>query len=63
MRLAVVFLAVAGVLLAGCPRGMDADAGFPVDGGVTACLDRPTDPQQPPGRQLPCEMLPPGFGK
>lgn len=29
---------------------------------LTACLDRPTDLARPPTGQLPCELLPPGFG-
>lgn len=26
-----------------------------------ACLDQPTELARPPGGQLPCELLPPGF--
>ncbi len=42
-----------------------ADA--PTDAGTDAaaigpCLDRPTDLPRPPTGQLPCELLPPGFG-
>lgn len=29
---------------------------------LAACLERPTDLARPPTGQLPCELLPPGFG-
>ncbi|WP_394841821.1 hypothetical protein LZC95_32685 [Pendulispora brunnea] len=27
------------------------------------CLERPTDPAKPPSSALPCDLLPPDFGK
>lgn len=30
---------------------------------LKACLDQPTDLPRPPSGQLPCELLPPGFGE
>jgi hypothetical protein len=41
--------------------GADAapDAAIPIGG----CLDQPTDLPRPPSGQLPCELLPPGFGQ
>ena len=29
---------------------------------LAPCLDRPTDLPRPPSGQLPCDLLPPGFG-
>jgi hypothetical protein len=37
----------------------DHDAAPPA---VGPCLDRPTDLARPPTGQLPCDLLPPGFG-
>lgn len=34
----------------------------PTDGGLVPCLDQP-GLQLPPSGGLPCELLPPGFGK
>lgn len=31
--------------------------------GLSACLEAPTQLARPPAGQLPCELLPPGFGK
>lgn len=43
--------------------GRTPDAAVP-DGGmpVSACLESPTDLPRPPTGQLPCDLLPPGFG-
>jgi len=30
---------------------------------LAPCLDRPSGLQRPPDGRLPCELLPPGFGK
>jgi hypothetical protein len=60
------------VALAGC-GGPDEvvpdDAAPPIDAAIDAppgvlgpCLERPTDLPRPPTGQLPCELLPPGFG-
>lgn len=32
-------------------------------GALTACLDRPGELDRPPTGKLPCDLLPPGFGK
>ena len=43
------------------------DAGIsdaaPDSGALKACLDQPTALPRPPSGQLPCELLPPGFGQ
>ena len=31
--------------------------------GLSSCLEAPTQLARPPSGQLPCELLPPGFGK
>jgi hypothetical protein len=44
----------------------DAAPDAPPDATETAlkpCLDQPTDLPRPPSGQLPCELLPPGFGE
>jgi hypothetical protein len=33
------------------------------DAGLVPCLDRPTELERPPSGQLPCELLPPDFGR
>jgi hypothetical protein len=60
------YLVIALLFAAACGDNKDAkpgDAG--IDGQdvtpVGACLERPTDLDQPPTGQLPCELLPPGF--
>ena len=55
---ALVAVALAAVLSA-CPRAPDPE---PQDAGLVPCVDRPTNAQNA-GKQLPCEMLPPGFNK
>lgn len=45
-----------------------ADAGGPTTAPVTqpplaACVDRPGDLPRPPSKELPCELLPPGFSR
>lgn len=74
--MAAVWLAASVSALAACgdnlpaaddPGGSMSDAGpdEPSDAAVqtlTPCLDRPTDMQKPPTGQLPCDLLPPGFG-
>jgi hypothetical protein len=42
----------------------DAPVVIPPDGAAarSACLDRPTDLAVAPVGELPCELLPPGFG-
>jgi hypothetical protein len=73
-RIILAFLA--GAVVAACgdnlstPRdAMPDDAATPIDAPVDAsppavgpCLDRPTDLPRPSTGQLPCELLPPGFG-
>ena len=45
------------------PKDAALDAA-PIDASaLEACLDRPTDLPRPPSGQLPCELLPPGFGE
>lgn len=41
------------------PDAGEEDAGVEV---LAPCLDRPTDLARPPTGQLPCDLLPPGFG-
>lgn len=43
----------------------EADAGEDagVDAGPTSCLDQPGQLPLAPNGQLPCELLPPGFGR
>jgi hypothetical protein len=49
--------------------GDDTKPAQPSDAGIDAaqvqplapCVDRPTDLPLPPTKQLPCELLPPGF--
>lgn len=48
---------------AGTTGGGDGAAGQSGDGGLAPCLDQPSDLPRPPSGALPCEMLPPGFGK
>ncbi len=59
--------ACAAALLLGCPPPVDkpdaGDAGPDVDGGYTACVERPTDGPSRPGGPLPCDLLPPGFAQ
>lgn len=31
--------------------------------GLSSCLESPTQLARPPSGQLPCELLPPGFGR
>ena len=31
--------------------------------GLSSCLEAPTQLARPPSGQLPCELLPPGFGR
>jgi hypothetical protein len=31
--------------------------------GLSSCLESPTQLVRPPSGQLPCELLPPGFGQ
>lgn len=31
--------------------------------GLSSCLESPTQLARPPSGQLPCELLPPGFGQ
>ena len=40
----------------------DAPVIPPSDGGLVPCLDQPTNLERPPSGQLPCHLLPPGFG-
>ena len=35
----------------------------PGDGVLTPCLDKPNELTRPPAGQLPCELLPPNFGR
>lgn len=55
------------LLLMGCPSPSASDAGSDDAGGkvdagpLRPCVERPTDALQPPGSQLPCELLPPSF--
>ncbi|WP_394831136.1 hypothetical protein LVJ94_31955 [Pendulispora rubella] len=35
----------------------------PDAGAMKPCLERPTDPAKPPSSALPCDLLPPDFGK
>jgi hypothetical protein len=68
MRAVIILLLAA----AGCGDNVVVapaeDAALPIDAGVDAspavgpCLDRTTDLPRPPSGQLPCELLPPGFG-
>jgi hypothetical protein len=73
MRPLICALAVLG--LAGCgdnhvrpppdARPDEPDAADEPDAGpevLGPCLDRPTDLPRPPTGQLPCDLLPPGFG-
>ena len=62
------YLIIAALFAAACGDNKDApkdagadasDAAIPVGG----CLDQPTDLPRPPSGQLPCELLPPGFGQ
>jgi hypothetical protein len=39
----------------------ETDAGLPE--GLRNCLDTPTMLPPPPGDQLPCDLVPPGFGE
>jgi hypothetical protein len=68
--LVIASLALAGLAAVSCDDGSTSattadagagDGGAPPDGGLAACLDRPDDLPRPPSRQLPCELLPPGF--
>lgn len=49
------------------PGGKNADAGTlpdggtSLDGGLTPCLEHPTELTKAPNGQLPCELLPPDF--
>lgn len=64
-----VLLLVAG--LAACGDNLKAkdDAGVTADAAPDAtqplghCLDSPTEIVRPPNGQLPCDLLPPGFGQ
>lgn len=63
-------LVLAALLVAACskdaaPEG-DApavDAGPTGDAALAPCLDRPGELARPPSGGLPCELLPPGFGR
>jgi hypothetical protein len=77
MRAVKVLLAAIALASAGCGKvkpsgvatgtagtgGGDGAAGQSGDAGLVPCLDRPSDLPRPPGGTLPCEMLPPGFGR
>ncbi len=42
----------------------DTSGGHSGNGGAAAlapCLERPNELPRPPGAQLPCELIPPGF--
>lgn len=44
--------------------GPAPDSGTTGDGGALApCLDRPGSLERPPSGRLPCDLLPPGFGR
>lgn len=45
------------------PKDAGADATADAAVPLGACLDRPTDLPRAPAGQLPCELLPPGFGQ
>ncbi|HEX5061032.1 MAG TPA: hypothetical protein VFV99_16810 [Kofleriaceae bacterium] len=55
--------------LAACGDNLKAkdDAGVsdaaPDAQALRHCLDRPTEIVRPPNGQLPCDLLPPGFGQ
>jgi hypothetical protein len=67
-RLVLLFaLAACGDNLPPLPADDDPDhdaAPEPPDAGgaLAPCIDRPTDLARPPTGQLPCDLLPPGFG-
>lgn len=39
----------------------DSSPGDAADGGLSHCLERPTDLPSPPTGALPCELIPPGL--
>jgi hypothetical protein len=49
-------------LVDGGGGGSGGDGGLPTDGALAPCLDQP-GLQRPPVGQLPCELLPPNFGR
>jgi hypothetical protein len=56
-------LALAGACGKSKPVGLGGgDGGPPADGALAPCLDQPGLPR-PPSGQLPCELLPPSFGR
>lgn len=61
-----LFAACAAALLLGCPPpdpGKPDGSVDPDAGAQASCLERPTDAPAPPGSQLPCDLLPPGYGQ
>ena len=51
----------------GTDGGPGVDAGIevaaPTDGKLAPCLERPGELPRPPSGGLPCELIPPDFGK
>lgn len=69
LALPVCFAALAALAALGGSCGDNQKVPPPDDpgdgsgsGALAACLDRPTELPRPPSAQLPCELLPPGFG-
>ena len=60
LTVALIVAALSG--LAGCDDSTKVTP-TPDAGASKACLDRPTDLPGPPSSALPCELLPPDFGK
>ena len=66
MRAAVLLLALVacGDNTRGTVKDDAAVSDAAPDGALKACLDQPTALARPPSSgQLPCELLPPGFGQ
>ena len=68
-RLVCLLAALALTAACGDNKAAPEDAPPASDAGIdapstalAACLDQPTELARPPTGQLPCELLPPGFG-
>lgn len=54
----------AGAGTAGATQGVGGfDSGAAGETALAPCLDRPERLERPPTGTLPCDLLPPGFGK
>lgn len=70
LLLVIAMSALAGVVAACGDNlpGPHQDPPMTIDAGPdqpanVACLDQPTEMARAPSNQLPCELLPPGFGQ